>query len=118
MRRNLGAASRSTVEGKTVPVCARLLATTEEHRASLRQEFPEHAIDSVFGKNVAGWQVLPVDAPDFEDTAMGACELVVARDSRIGKVPTARAAGQESERRRKRRGLTGPPKAPRNIARS
>jgi hypothetical protein len=43
---------------------------------------------------MTGWQVLPVDAPDFEETAMGPCELVVARDSRIGKVPAARAAGQ------------------------
>jgi hypothetical protein len=36
---------------------------------------------------VTGWQVLPADAPDFEEGALRACELVVARDPRIGKVP-------------------------------
>jgi hypothetical protein len=44
----------------------------------------------VFGKEVTGWQVLPADAPDFEEAALHACELVIARDPRIGKVPKAR----------------------------
>jgi len=44
----------------------------------------------VLGKKVTGWQVLPADAPDFETAAMRACELVLAGDSRIGKVPESR----------------------------
>jgi hypothetical protein len=32
-----------------------------------------------------------VDAPDFEEAALRACELIVARDLRIGKVPKSRA---------------------------
>jgi len=32
------------------------------------------------------------DAPDFEEAALHACELIVARDPRIGKVPGARRA--------------------------
>jgi hypothetical protein len=44
----------------------------------------------VLGKQVTGWQVLPVDAPDFESAALRACELVLAGDARIGKVPGAR----------------------------
>jgi hypothetical protein len=44
----------------------------------------------VFGKKVTGWQVLPADAKDFEETAMRACELVLAGDPRIGEVPGAR----------------------------
>jgi hypothetical protein len=31
-----------------------------------------------------------VDALDFEESALAACELIVARDPRIGKVPGAR----------------------------
>ena len=66
------------------------LATTEEHHESLRREFPNMRSIRVFGKKVTGWQVLPVDAPDFEEAALRACELIVARDPRIGKVPGAR----------------------------
>ena len=68
------------------------IATSEEHHASLRREFPNMRSIQVFGKKVTAWQVLPVDAPDFEEAALRACELIVARDPRIGKVPKARRA--------------------------
>ncbi len=68
------------------------LATTEEHHQSLRREFPNMRSIGVFGKKVTGWQILPADAKDFEKTALRACELVLARDPRIGKVPGARRA--------------------------
>jgi hypothetical protein len=66
------------------------LATSEEHHASLRRHFPNMRSIQVFGKPVTGWQVLPADAPDFEEAALLACELILARDPRIGKVPGAR----------------------------
>lgn len=66
------------------------LATTMEHHDSLRREFPNMRSIQVFGKKVTGWQVLPADAPDFEEAALRACELVAARDPRIGKVPGAK----------------------------
>jgi hypothetical protein len=66
------------------------LATTEEHHASLRREFPNMRSITVLGKAVTGWQVLPADAPDFEEAALRACELIVAGDLRIGKVPGTR----------------------------
>jgi len=68
------------------------LATTEEHHQSLRGEFPNMRSIQVLGKPVTGWQVLPVDAPDFESSALRACELVLAGDPRIGKIPGARAS--------------------------
>src|ERR1039458_2342316 len=68
------------------------LATTEEHHESLRREFPNMRSIQVFGKKVTGWQVLPADAPDFEEAALRACELIAAGDPRIGKVPGARRA--------------------------
>ena len=66
------------------------LATTQEHHQSLRQEFPNMRSIQVLGKKVTGWQVLPADAEDFEQAALHACELVLAGDPRIGKVPGAR----------------------------
>src|SRR5260370_4304471 len=67
------------------------LATTEEHHQSLRREFPNMRSIQVLGKKVTGWQVLPTDAEDFEEAALRACELVLARDPRIGKSPVQRA---------------------------
>jgi hypothetical protein len=66
------------------------LATSVEHHKGLRREFPYMRSIQLLGKEVTGWQVLPADAPDFEEAAMRACELIVARDPRIGKVPKSR----------------------------
>ena len=66
------------------------LATTCEHHESLRREFPHMRSIGVLGPAVTGWQVLPADAPDFEESAMRACELIVARDPRIGKLPKSK----------------------------
>jgi hypothetical protein len=68
------------------------LATTEEHHQSLRREFPNMRSIQVLGNKVTGWQVLPADAEDFEQAALRACELILAGDTRIGKVPGARRA--------------------------
>ncbi|HEV2118360.1 MAG TPA: hypothetical protein VGR48_20145 [Terriglobales bacterium] len=66
------------------------LATTEEHHESLRGEFPSMRSIGVLGKKVTGWQVLPAEAADFEQAALRACELILAGDPRIGKIPGAR----------------------------
>jgi hypothetical protein len=75
------------------------LATTREHHESLRGEFPNMRSVQVLGKKVTGWQVLPADAPDFEEAALRACELVIAKDPRIGKVPASRRASALRRRR-------------------
>jgi hypothetical protein len=72
------------------------LATTEEHHESLRREFPNMRSIQILGKKVTGSQVLPMDAPDFEEAALRACELVVARDPRIGKVPGTRRTSKSA----------------------
>ena len=68
------------------------LATTQEHHQSLRREFPNMRSIQVLGKRVTGWQVLPADTPDFESAALRACDLVLAGDPRIGKIPGARTS--------------------------
>jgi hypothetical protein len=75
------------------------LATTEEHHQSLRREFPNMRSIKVLRKKVTGWQVLPADAEDFEEAAQRACELVLAGDPRIGKVPGARRASRPGARK-------------------
>jgi hypothetical protein len=82
---------------KSTPDNGVWLATTQEHHQSLRREFPNMRSIQVLGKQVTGWQVLPVDAPDFESAALRACELVLAGDARIGKIPGARTAKPRSK---------------------
>ncbi|WP_437599683.1 hypothetical protein [Sorangium sp. So ce590] len=74
------------------------LATTEEHHAALRAEFPGMRSIEVLGEGVTGWQVLPADAPDFEEAALLACALIRAGDPRIGKVPGERRKRPASPR--------------------
>ena len=93
------------------------LATTEEHHQSLRRDFPNMRSIGVLGKKITGWQVLPADAPDFEESAQRACDLIAARDPRIGKVPgvkkkakaskSTRAAAKRQNQNLKRRGSGG-----------
>jgi hypothetical protein len=83
------------------------LATTEEHHDSLRREFPNMRSIEVLRSPVTGWQVLPADAPDFEETALRACELVLAGDPRIGKVPGSRPPPVKDEARAFRQGSRG-----------
>lgn len=69
------------------------IATTEEHHASLRKDFPRmRSIAVLGGGGTTGWQLLPADADDFEDAALRACALVRAGDARIGKVPKRKSA--------------------------
>lgn len=76
------------------------LATTEEHHESLRRDFPNMRSIKLLGKKVTGWQVLPVDAPDFEEASRLACELVLAGDPRIGKVPGERRPRAAAHKRK------------------
>ena len=78
------------------------LATTAEHHASLRREFPRMRSIRLFGTPATHWQVLPVDAPDFEESALRACELIRAHDPRIGKVPRSRRKPMSRARRPRR----------------
>jgi hypothetical protein len=63
------------------------LATTASHHDSLRADFPNMRSIGLLGAKVTNWQMLPADAPDFEESARHACELIRDADPRIGKVP-------------------------------
>lgn len=66
------------------------IATTEEHHASLRGDFPQLRSIALFGDKVTGWQVLPENEEDFEESVLRACAFVRAGDARIGKVPQSK----------------------------
>ena len=59
----------------------------DEYQESLRSDFPNWKPVRIMGKDIRGWRLLPVDADDFEESALRACDLVLRRDHRVGKVP-------------------------------
>jgi hypothetical protein len=77
------------------------LATTHDHHDSLRRDFPSMRSIQLLGEKITSWQVLPSESPDFEEAALRACELVLARDPRIGKIPKSRQARKSKPSQRK-----------------
>lgn len=92
------------------------LATTGDHHSSLQAEFPSMRSIEVFGPGPTGWQVLPADADDFEDCVLRACELVLAEDPRIGKIPKMRmkkkSVGKVAAAAANRKAASKPAKSP------
>jgi hypothetical protein len=63
------------------------IATSKEHYASLKKDFPSMRSISVFGAQETGWQILPAENDDFEESVGKACTLILKGDVRIGKIP-------------------------------
>lgn len=66
------------------------IATAQDHHETLRHDFPNMRSIQIRGKQINGWQLLAADSPDFESAALRACELILDRDPRIGKIPKAK----------------------------
>jgi len=66
------------------------IATDRQHHESLRRDLPSLRSISIFGSGESNWQNLPSGARDFEESAMRLCEMVLAGDERIGRVPKPR----------------------------
>lgn len=66
------------------------IATSMEHHSSLQQEFPIMRSIKLLGKGPTGWQVLPLESDEFEESVYRVCQLIRRRDPRIGKVPKPR----------------------------
>jgi hypothetical protein len=84
------------------------LATATEHHESLRHELPSMRSVQVLGAKVTEWQLLPADAPDFEEMARRACELILSGDPRIGKVPKKKTSVSPPKSSRANAGRTAP----------
>src|SRR6185436_4495952 len=63
------------------------VATTREAYASLAAEFSSAQVKPPEELNKSPWLRLPASAPDFEEQALHACELILRGDPRIGRVP-------------------------------
>jgi len=77
-------------KGNPLPDDGVWLATTGEHHQSLQRDFPSMRSIELFGPGPTGWQVLPEDAEDFEESVLRACQMIRENDPRIGKIPKSR----------------------------
>jgi hypothetical protein len=68
------------------------IATTRDHHASLRKDFPAMRTIRLFGGTESEWQNLPADSDDFEAEVMKVCKLILKGDLRVGKIPKPRRA--------------------------
>jgi hypothetical protein len=67
-----------------------LSETAHPDDPQLRREFPSLRSIELLGDKIGHWLLLPSDGPDFEREALHACDLLIRRDPRLGRVPKSR----------------------------
>ncbi|MGO9771382.1 MAG: hypothetical protein ACLQHF_01525 [Terracidiphilus sp.] len=63
---------------------------TDPADRALRREFQSLRAIELLGNKISHWLLIPSDGPDFEAEAMHACDLLLRRDPRLGRVPKSR----------------------------
>jgi hypothetical protein len=63
------------------------IGTSKEHHESLKKDFPSMRSIKLFGPGTSGWQIIPKDAHDFEESVNKLCDLILKKDVRIGNIP-------------------------------
>jgi hypothetical protein len=69
-----------------------LSETTDPGDLGLRRELPSLRTIGILGGKISHWLLVPADGPDFEAESLHVCELLLARDPRIGRIPESRKA--------------------------
>jgi hypothetical protein len=69
-----------------------LSETTNPKDPGLRREFPSIRSIELLGGKIGHWLLIPSDGPNFETEALHVCELLLRRDSRLGRIPASRRA--------------------------
>jgi hypothetical protein len=57
---------------------------------ALRREFPSLRKIELLGNKIGHWLLIPSDSHNFEAEALHACELMLHRDPRVGRIPKSR----------------------------
>lgn len=56
----------------------------------IRRDFPSLRLINLLRGKMAHWRLIPADSPSFEPEALHACELLLHRDARFGRIPQSR----------------------------
>jgi hypothetical protein len=74
--------------------------TADPNDPALREEFPSLRTIGILGGKIGHWLLVPADGPDFEAESLRVCELLLARDPRLGRIPKSRQASSATLRRK------------------
>jgi len=74
---------------------------TSNDPKSLRHKFPSLRRIELLNGKIQHWALLPSDSPNFETESLQACDLILARDPRIGRVPKSRQSPAPKKRPKK-----------------
>jgi hypothetical protein len=75
------------------------IATSSKDHESLLKEFSSLRSINLLGGKITEWQNLPADGDSFEEDAIKICELILAGDSRIGKIPKRKQVKKASKKK-------------------
>ena len=64
--------------------------STDPEDPGLRREFPSLRKIELLRSKIGHWLLIPSDSPSFETEALHACDLLLRRDSRLGRAPKSR----------------------------
>jgi hypothetical protein len=64
------------------------------------QDFPSLRLINLLGGKIGHWRLIPADSPTFESEALHACELLLKRDVRFGRIPQSRQIRPARQRRK------------------
>ena len=67
-----------------------LSADLDPSNSALKKEFPSLRPIALLGGVIQHWLLIPSDSPTFEQEALHACNLLLARDHRLGRIPESR----------------------------
>ena len=73
------------------------LALTNKPK-SLGKKLPSLRLIQLLGGVIKHWLLIPSDGPNFESEAQQACDLILARDPRIGRIPESRKSRSRKPR--------------------
>ena len=63
---------------------------TDPQDASLRRDLPSLRPIQTLGSKISHWLLIPSDGADFEREALHACDLILRKDPRLGRIPHSR----------------------------
>ncbi len=67
-----------------------LLILMLRDRPTLRRDFPSLRRIELLEDKISHWLLIPSDCPTFEQESLHACNLLLRRDPRLGRIPKPR----------------------------
>jgi hypothetical protein len=63
---------------------------TSDDPSALHHEFPSIRPIKLLQDKIKHWLILPADSPNFESESLQACDLLLAHNPRLGRIPESR----------------------------